>query len=61
MKTIGTKIALNIPNAYIGIILLPIHDAKAPEDVREVTNIALEAFLIVYANLEFVLSYINFI
>ena len=32
--------ALNTPKAQIGIILLPMHDANAPAEVREVTNIA---------------------
>jgi hypothetical protein len=38
-------IALKIPKALIGKILLPMHDAKAPAEVSEVTNIAPEAFL----------------
>jgi hypothetical protein len=44
-KTIGTTIALKTPKAYIGMILLPMQDAKAPAEVKEVTNIAYEAFL----------------
>jgi len=55
INTMGTTIALKIPKAYIGKILLPMHDAKAPAEVRDVTNIAYEAFLKVYANLCFTL------
>ena len=40
MNTQGTRIAAKIPNALIGSILLPIHEAKAPADVNDVTNIA---------------------
>jgi len=39
----GTTMALKIPNAWIGRILLPIQDENAPAEVREVTNIAFEA------------------
>jgi len=45
IKTMGTKIALKIPKALIGTILLPMQEAKAPAEVRDVTNIAYEAFL----------------
>jgi len=45
INTMGTTIALKIPKALTGKILLPMHDAKAPAEVRDVTNIALEAFL----------------
>jgi len=45
INTMGTTIALKIPKALTGKILLPMHDAKAPAEVRDVTNIALDAFL----------------
>jgi len=39
-KTMGTTIALKIPKALIGKILLPMQEAKAPAEVSDVTNIA---------------------
>jgi len=41
----GTTIALKMPKALIGRILLPMQEAKAPAEVRDVTSIAYEAFL----------------
>ena len=44
----GTMIAANIPKAFKGIIGVKLHDMNAMEEVREVTNIALNACLKVY-------------
>ena len=49
------------PKAYIGKILLPMQDANAPADVREVTNMALAAFLKVYVSRLMISVYIDLI
>ena len=45
-----------IPKDLIGIIGLKVHAKKAAEDVKEVTNICIEAFLQVYESLSIGLS-----